>query len=87
MKSNDPRRKLFIGLDVEILASSCPSQVGVRGRIVDETKNTISIDHDGVVKVIAKGGCKFSLVDGDATHTISGDEIMFRPEDRIKRVR
>lgn len=87
MKSNDPRRRLFIGLDVEVLASTCPSHVGVRGKVVDETKNTMMIDQDGVEKVIAKAGCEFRLVDGPRAHVISGDEIRFRPEDRIKKVR
>ena len=87
MKSKDPRRRLFIGMEVEVLASTCPSQVGVRGRVVDETKNTMTIDQDGSEKVIAKAGCEFRLADGSEAHVISGDEIRFRPEDRIKKVR
>ncbi|MDH3365372.1 MAG: ribonuclease P protein subunit [Thermoplasmata archaeon] len=87
MKSNDFRRRQFIGLDIEILASTCPSQVGVRGKVVDETKNTITIDQDGVEKMIAKTGCEFRFVDGPQAHVVSGNDIMFRPEDRIKRVR
>jgi len=87
MKSNDFRRRQFIGLDVEVLSSTCPSLVGVRGKVVDETKNTITIDKDGVEKMIAKAGCEFRLVDGPQVHVVSGNDIRFRPEDRIKRVR
>ncbi|UCE45912.1 MAG: ribonuclease P protein subunit [Methanobacteriota archaeon] len=87
MKSKDPRRRLFIGLEVEVLASTCPSHAGAHGTVVDETKNTITIDQDGAEKVIAKAGCEFRLVDGSKAFVISGDDIRFRPEDRIKRVR
>jgi ribonuclease P protein subunit POP4 len=87
MKSNDFRRRQFIGLDIEVLASTCPSHVGVCGKVVDETKNTITIDKDGVEKMIAKAGCEFRLVDGPQAHVVSGNDIRFRPEDRIKRVR
>ncbi len=87
MKSKDFRRTQFIGLEAEVLKSTCPSVVGLRGRVVDETKNTITIEHEGVEKMIAKGGCELRFDDGSQTHVVSGDDIRFRPEDRIKRVR
>lgn len=87
MKSKDFRRTQFIGLDAEVLRSTCPSVVGVRGKVVDETKNTITIEQDGVEKMVAKAGCEFRFDDGSQTHVVSGDDIRFRPEDRIKRVR
>ena len=87
MKSNDFRRRQFIGLDVEVCASTCPTQVGMRGRVVDETKNTLTIEVDGVERMVAKAGCEFRFEEGPRTHLVSGDDINFRPEDRIKRVR
>ncbi|UCE91251.1 MAG: ribonuclease P protein subunit [Methanobacteriota archaeon] len=87
MKSKDFRRTQFIGLDVEVIGSTCPSIVGVHGRVVDETKNTITIEQDGVEKMVAKAGCEFRFDDGSQAHVVSGDDIRFRPEDRIKRVR
>jgi ribonuclease P protein subunit POP4 len=87
MRSNDFRRRLFIGLDVSVSASTCPSQVGMRGRVVDETKNTITIERNGVERVIAKAGCEFRFEEDGQEHVVSGNDIRFRPEDRIKKVR
>ena len=87
MKSKDFRRRLFIGLDVAVSASTCPSQVGMRGRVVDETKNTMMIERDGTERVIAKAGCEFKFEEDGQSHVVSGNEIRFRPEDRIKKVR
>jgi RNase P/RNase MRP subunit p29 len=54
---------------------------------VDETRNTLLIEQDGRVKTIPKDCCKFRFVEGSQTHIVSGKEIKFRPEDRIKKVR
>jgi ribonuclease P protein subunit POP4 len=87
MRSKDFRRRLFIGLDVVVSASTCPSQVGVRGRVVDESKNTITIEKDGAERVIAKAGCEFRFEEDGQPYVVSGNDIRFRPEDRIKKVR
>ena len=87
MRSKDFRRRLFIGLDVTVSGSTCPSQVGMRGRVVDETRNTLTIEQGGVERVIAKAGCEFRFEEDGQTHVVSGDDIRFRPEDRIKKVR
>lgn len=74
----------FIGLEVAVVAASDPTQIGVRGRVVDETRNTITIDVNGVEKVVQKRGSVFRFeVDGEVD--IGGERILFRPEDRIKR--
>jgi ribonuclease P protein subunit POP4 len=74
----------FIGLEVAVVAASDPTQIGVRGRVVDETRNTITIDVNGVEKVVQKRGAVFRFeVDGEVD--IDGERILFRPEDRIKR--
>lgn len=87
MRSKDFRRRLFIGLDVVVSASTCPSQVGLRGRVVDETKNTMTILQDGVERVVAKAGCEFRFEEDGQTQVVSGNDIRFRPEDRIKKIR
>ncbi len=87
MRSNDFRRRLFIGLDVVVTASTCPSQVGMRGRVVGETRNTVTIEQGGAERVIAKAGCEFRFEEDGQSHTVSGDDIRFRPEDRIKKIR
>jgi len=87
MKEGDFRRREFIGLEVEVLDSTCPSFVGLRGKVVDETRNTLKVDVGGSEKIVPKDCCEFLFVEGRATHRVSGKDIRFRPEDRIKKVR
>lgn len=87
MKEGDFRRREFIGLEVEVLVSTCASFVGLRGKVVDETRNMLKVDVNGSEKVVPKDCCEFLFREGQATHRVSGKEIKFRPEDRIKKVR
>jgi len=87
MSSGDFRRREFIGLGVEVVESTCKEYLGIRGRVVDETRNTLTIEQDGAEKMVPKDCCRFKFVDGPRTHIVSGKDIRFRPEDRIKKVR
>ncbi|MEM2914088.1 MAG: ribonuclease P protein subunit, partial [Candidatus Bathyarchaeia archaeon] len=44
----------FIGLKAKIVRSSNPSNVGISGKIIDETQNTLTILHNNKEKVIIK---------------------------------
>lgn len=87
MNSQDFRRRELIGLEVEVIESTCQEHLGIKGRVVDESKNTFTIEQAGREKMVPKDCCKFRFADGPRTHIISGKDIKFRPEDRIKRVR
>ncbi len=87
MVTSDFRRREFIGLEVEVLDSTCASFIGLKGRVVDETRNTIKVDVGGSEKVVPKDCCELLFHEGTRTHRVSGKEIKFRPEDRIKKVR
>ena len=87
MNGSDFRRREFIGLEAEVLESTCAGYLGIKGRVVDETKNTLTIEQDGREKKVPKDCCRFKFVDGGKPHIVSGKEIKFRPEDRIKKVR
>jgi len=54
---------------------------------VDESRNTLTIEQDGAEKKVPKDCCRFRFDDGSRTYVVSGKEIKFRPEDRIKKVR
>ena len=77
-------RTELIGLDVEVL--SAPFS-GISGRVVDETKRTITIESDGTERMVPKPGNEFRFAYEGRTIDIIGSEIMHRPEDRIKKVR
>lgn len=76
----------FIGLDAEIIGSSNPSCVGISGRVIDETRNTLVLLQDDEEKVIVKelSVFHFKLPDGTIVR-IDGKAIIGRPEDRVKR--
>jgi ribonuclease P protein subunit POP4 len=76
----------FIGLETKVVKSSNPHVVGISGKVVDETRNTLTILHSGKRKVIVKDTAVFDFVLPDGTVVeINGKVIMGRPEDRIKK--
>lgn len=64
-----------------------PNQVGLRGRVVDETLHTLAVEVAGREVVIPKGGSvfRFRVAEGDVT--LAGDRLHHRSEDRIKKAR
>ena len=73
----------FIGRQVSVLSQTYP----IKGVVVDETKNTFTIDSAGIEKMVPKRGCDFEFTYNGEQITIRGSEIQHRPEDRIKKVR
>jgi ribonuclease P protein subunit POP4 len=77
-------RTELIGLDVEVLSKPFS---GISGRVVDETKNTFTIESAGTERMVPKPGNVFRFICDGRTVEINGSVIMHRPEDRIKKVR
>ncbi len=78
----------FVGLQVEIARSSQQDMVGLRGKVVDETKNLIIIEkEDGKEIKIQKVSSvfRFTLDDGEKID-VEGKRIAFRPHERPKKV-
>ncbi len=73
----------FIGKRLKVLKSPVESFRGKQGKIVDETKNTFVIEADNQEKTIPKKGSVFEI-GGEKIH---GDDIMFRAEERPKKLR
>ncbi|OYT66485.1 hypothetical protein B6V00_03440 [ANME-1 cluster archaeon ex4572_4] len=63
----------LIGLRAEVEESSNRDLRGLRGAVVDETRNMLVLE-DEREKKVAKAG-----------NVVSGDLLVSRPEDRIKR--
>ena len=87
MKVGNLPQEELIGLIMEVEESSNRDMEGLRGRIVDETRNTFVIETEqGEEKRIPKSGNMFIFVLEDGTRSrIRGDKLLARPEDRIKR--
>ncbi|GAB4310372.1 MAG: ribonuclease P protein component 1 [Methanobacteriaceae archaeon] len=80
-------RHELIGLSVEITASSNSDLIGIKGKVVDETKNTLKIEKiNGDEVLIPKNVAtfNFTLKGGDIVE-IEGKILVARPEDRIKK--
>lgn len=76
----------FIGLNAKVVKSRNPSYVGISGKVVNETRNTLAIRHKNEDKVILKEGSvfQFTLPNGTLVQ-IEGNVILGRPEDRMKK--
>lgn len=85
MNESDFMRTELIGLDVEVLSAPCYS--GFTGVVVDETKNTFTIDSAGTERMVPKPGNEFKFTYEGKIFVINGKDIQHRPEDRIKKVR
>jgi len=72
-------------LKTVITKSSNAFLVGTRGRIVDETRNTVTLSTRKGVKVIPKAVAvfRFDLSDG-STVEVEGTGMVGRPENRMK---
>jgi len=79
----------LIGLNVEVSASTNRYLVGIKGRVVDETKNMLVIRTDSGVKRVPKKSTKFIFTLPDKRKVeVEGNLIIGRPENRIfKKVR
>jgi ribonuclease P protein subunit POP4 len=80
------RKHELIGLRVRVVRATDPGFVGLEGRVVDETRNMLIVEVGGKEKMIAKQGSRFRF-EAQGGAEVEGDEIRFRPEDRIKKAR
>ena len=79
----------FIGLDVRIAKSNNEQLVGIRGRIIDETRNTLVLRQGSKIVRIPKDIVRLNMsIPFGKMIEVDGRSIVARPEDRIKmRVR
>ncbi|HDM35713.1 MAG TPA: ribonuclease P protein component 1 [Candidatus Syntrophoarchaeum butanivorans] len=78
----------LIGLDVVVEDNTNPSMIGIAGKVVDETRNMLVIEENGVEKMIPKSQSTFlfRLPDGQGVR-VEGRLILARPEDRTGKLR
>lgn len=72
----------LIGKEIVVVKSTNAHNEGICGRIVDETKATLVVEHNGKMKRLLKNTITFKLKSNGMI--ISGVEINKRPEERIK---
>jgi ribonuclease P protein subunit POP4 len=76
----------LIGLEVEVTRDRNPYNINMRGRVVDETRNTLLVNVNGKIKrIIKKGTTLRFFLSKDKIVEIDGGILVSRPEDRIKK--
>jgi ribonuclease P protein subunit POP4 len=79
-------RHELIGLEVEIKDSKNPSQVGLKGKVIDETYSILEIESKKGEKNIPKDITIFIFKLPNGTKVqVDGKVLIGRPEDRIKK--
>ena len=73
----------FIGVTTEIIKSKDRSQIGSKGKIIDETQNLFIIEPN---RRILKKGVIFRMDMGSNKIDIDGTHLVGRSYDRIKKV-
>ncbi|ANF22828.1 ribonuclease P [Thermococcus piezophilus] len=74
----------LIGLKAKIIRASHPELVGIKGYVLDETRNTLTIGGERVW-VIPKDVVELEFEVGDKRIRIDGRELIGRPEMRLKK--
>lgn len=76
----------LIGLMAKVAESKNPKSVGLSGKVIDETRNTLIIEKkDGKEAKLIKEGNVFIFDLGGQKVRVDGKVLVARPEDRIKK--
>ncbi len=75
----------LIGLKARVLRHADKKQKGIKGEVIDETKNTLVINTIRGIKKILKANALFRFYAGSKSFDVEGKEICFRPEERTEK--
>ena len=75
----------IIGLDTRVAGGANKQLVGFKGKIIDETRNTITIFDGKCKRIVPKDVAilRIRLPDGTWVE-VNGKRLVGRPEDRVK---
>ncbi len=85
MRPEEIVRHELIGLRVRVEECSNPSSVGISGKVVDESRNTLTMRSESGSKVLVKEECTFIFSTESGELRVDGSLLVGRPEDRIKK--
>lgn len=86
--SQEPGKEELIGRRITVESATDPTLVGLSGEVLDETMKTLTVRTDaGNRVVVAKNAVTLTFrLEGHRVE-VDGRALLFRPEDRIKKVR
>ena len=73
----------FLARNISIIDSVDPTLIGIKGKILEETRRTIIVQTKNGEKTFAKDVIQFTL--DSEINVIDGATVTQRPEDRINR--
>lgn len=83
----DLARDELIGRQVRVSGTGDPTLAGLSGTVVDETMKTLTLEVEGSRRVVGKLGQSFTFTFNERDVLLDGEDIAYRPEDRIKKAR
>ena len=84
-KARDIPRIEFIGKELEVIEADNPSLVGIKGKVIDETKNMLIIEQNNETKKLVKKQVTIKVKIEDKEIIIKGEILQGRPEERLKK--
>lgn len=76
----------LVGTEAQVAKSTHPDYVGITGKIIDETRNTLTLLREGTRRMIVKDSAVFHFRFHDGTVVeVDGRLLVGRSEDRLKR--
>lgn len=87
-KAQEAGKEELLGSRVKVESATDPTLVGLEGEVLDETMKTLTVRTEaGRTVVVAKNAVTLTFrINGQAVE-VDGRTLLFRPEDRIKKVR
>ncbi|MHA1410219.1 MAG: ribonuclease P protein component 1 [Candidatus Odinarchaeia archaeon] len=87
MRNNYRLPLTIIGEKIKIIKSSDPTQEGIVGKIINETKNMLTLRKKNRVILIPKKNVIISMNTPNGKKIlVEGKKLLGKPEDRIKKI-
>lgn len=75
----------IIGLEITVSKAMNKSLEGVKGKITDETQNTLTIQSDKKTRKLLKGQITITFTIDGKNVEVEGKSLIGKPEERIKK--
>lgn len=84
MNPMELERHELIGLMCQVTDAKNKDLIGLKGKIIDETKNTLKIRYKNKTKILLKNQITLAIKIKNKIIQIKGEKLNKRPEERIK---
>lgn len=85
MNPKDIIRHELIGLNTEVVEAKNKSLLGLKGKIIDETKNLLLIQSKKGIKKVLKDQVTLTVKLNGKKIQVGGKFLVGKPEDRLKK--